>query len=60
MVLNSAQVFGANSGEWHERQIAFFPVETSHFPLSKFQEASHNTEVGYATNDRSGEPLTRK
>ena len=55
MVLN-----GANCGEWCERQIAFFQVEKSHFPLSKFQGASHNTYVGYATNDRSGEPLTRK
>ena len=45
MVLNGAQVFGANSGEWHEWQITFFQVETSHFPLSKFQGASHNTEV---------------
>ena len=60
MVLNGAPVFGANSGEWRERQIAFSQVETSHFPLSKFQGASYNTEVGYATNDRSGEPLTRK
>ena len=60
MVLNGAQVFGANSGEWREWQIAFFQVETSHFPLCNFQEASHNTEVGYATNDRSGEPLMRK
>ena len=64
MVLN-----GANCSEWRERQIAFFQVETSHFPLSKFQGGSHNTYVGYATNDRSGgyatndqsgEPLTRK
>ena len=57
MVLNRAV---ENSGEWRQRQIAFFQVEASHFPLRKFQRASHNTEVEYITNGPPGELLTRK
>ena len=44
-----------NSGEWRQQQIAFFQVEAGHFPLLKFQRASHNTEVEYITNGRPGE-----
>ena len=49
-----------NSGEWCQRQIAFFQVEASQFSLRKFQRAIHNTEVEYVTNGPPGELLTRK
>ena len=49
-----------NSGDWRQQQITFFQVEASHFPLQKFQVASHNTEVEYITNGPPGELLTTK
>ena len=60
MALNRAKGFRCKFRRVVSTTTAFFQVEASHFPLRKFQGASHNTEVEYITNDRPGEPLTRK
>ena len=35
------------------QQEAFLQIEASHFPLCKFQGASHSTEVRYITNSNN-------
>ena len=45
MVHNRTMGFPCNFGWWRQQQTAFFQVQTSNFPLRKFQVSSHNRGV---------------